>query len=103
MKFTLIAVLAVAEARRHHHPHFIQNVALEGVPPSVGLGHETIPATREDFDNSSGVWKGDWAAYRAKHPHDQDCSISESDNWKGAQQSPNLGNAEVLDSVKEEE
>ena len=70
---------------------FIALVALTatvsaGSPPAVGLGHGTIPSTREDFDNSAGVWKGDWAAYRAAHPADQDCSISESDNWKGAQQ-----------------
>merc|ERR1712203_1342595 len=60
--------------------------AAAGAPPSVGLGHAFIPATREDFDNSKELWKSDWAKYRAAHPHDQDCSISESDNWKGAQQ-----------------
>ena len=27
-----------------------------------------------------------WAKYRAAHSNDQDCGISESDNWKGAQQ-----------------
>ncbi len=26
--------------------------ALEGKPPSVGLGHNVIPATREDYDNA---------------------------------------------------
>merc|ERR1712100_290820 len=45
-----------------------------------------IPANREDFDNAKDLWKNDWAKYRAAHPHDQDCAISESDNWKGAQQ-----------------
>ena len=55
-------------------------------PPSVGLGHAIIPATREDYSNNAELWKGDWAKYRAAHPNDQDCSISESDNWKGAQQ-----------------
>ena len=55
-------------------------------PPSVGLGHKWIPATREDYNNAKDLWKGDWKKYRAAHPNDQDCSISESDNWKGAQQ-----------------
>ena len=55
-------------------------------PPSVGLGHKWIPSTREDYNNAKDLWKGDWKKYRAAHPNDQDCSISESDNWKGAQQ-----------------
>merc|ERR1712028_163103 len=55
-------------------------------PPTVGLGHAVIPATREDFNNAQELWKGDWAKYRPAHPADQDCSISESDNWKGARQ-----------------
>ena len=71
MKFAIAALVAVASA---------------GLPPSAGLGHPIVPATREDFDNAKGVWAGDWAKYRAAHPNDQDCSISESDNWKGAQQ-----------------
>ena len=41
-----------------------------GAPPSVGLGHAVVPATREDFDNAKELWKGDWAKYRAGHPHD---------------------------------
>ena len=44
--------------------------AMRGTPPSVGLGHALIPANREDFDNAKGLWKGDWAKYRAAHPHD---------------------------------
>ena len=43
--------------------------AAAGAPPSVGLGHAFIPATREDFDNSKELWKSDWAKYRAAHPH----------------------------------
>ena len=39
-----------------------------------------------DFDNSKMLYKGDWAAYKKSRPHDNDCSIAESDNWKGAQQ-----------------
>merc|ERR1712071_116266 len=70
MKFAVAALIATVSA---------------GLPPSAGLGHPIIPATREDFDNAKGVWKGDWASYRSAHPNDQDCSISESDNWKGAQ------------------
>merc|ERR1712216_607590 len=60
--------------------------ALLGTPPTVGLGHAYVPSTREDYDNAKELWKGDWAKYRTAHPNDQDCSISESDNWKGAQQ-----------------
>merc|ERR1711935_858696 len=55
-------------------------------PTSRRLGHAYIPATREDYDNAHELWGGDWAKYRAAHPNDQDCGISESDNWKGAQQ-----------------
>merc|ERR1712159_454976 len=71
MKFALAALIATVSA---------------GTPPTVGLGHGYIPANREDYDNAKELWKGDFAKYRAAHPHDQDCSISESDNWKGAQQ-----------------
>ena len=55
-------------------------------PPSVGLGHAHLPATRETYDNAAELWKNNWAKYRAAHPNDQDCSVRESDNWKGAQQ-----------------
>merc|ERR1712166_1451807 len=85
-KFILVALVATAAA---------------AAPPAVGLGHGIIPATREDFDNSKGVWKGDWAKYRAGHPNDQDCSVSESDNWKGAQQCSQSWNAEEPDFAKE--
>merc|ERR1712139_624535 len=61
-------------------------IASAGTPPTVGLGHAYMPANREDYDNAKELWKGDFAKYRGAHPHDQDCSISESDNWKGAQQ-----------------
>jgi len=37
-----------------------------------------------DFDNAKMLYKGDWAAYKKSRPHDNDCSIAESDNWKGA-------------------
>ena len=85
MKFlTIAALFALVEAKHHHHAK--QNVQLEGVPPTVGLGHSVIPATREDYDNAASLWAGNWQKYRAAHPNDQDCSISESDNWKGAQQ-----------------
>jgi len=86
MKFlTIAALFAVAEARHHHH-HNAQNVDISGVPPTIGLGHAVIPANREDYDNAAALWKGNWATYKSAHPNDQDCSISESDNWKGAQQ-----------------
>merc|ERR1711935_321579 len=39
-----------------------------------------------DFDNAKMLYKGDWNAYKKSRPHDNDCSIAESDNWKGAQQ-----------------
>ena len=48
--------------------------------------HALIPANREDFDNGATLWKNDWAKYRAAHPQDQDCAISESDNRNYAQQ-----------------
>ena len=44
--------------------------AYAAAPPAVGLGHGVIPSNREDFDNAAGVWKSDWAAYRAAHGHD---------------------------------
>ena len=83
MKFLAIAALfAAVEAR----PHNYENLEIEAKPPTVGLGHAIIPENREDYDNGATLWKNDWAKYRAAHPNDQDCSISESDNWKGAQQ-----------------
>merc|ERR1711862_501405 len=39
-----------------------------------------------DFDNAKMLYKGDWAAYKKSRPHDNDCSLAETDNWKGAQQ-----------------
>ena len=39
-----------------------------------------------DFDNAKMLYKGDWNSYKKSRPHDNDCSIAESDNWKGAQQ-----------------
>merc|ERR1711924_166514 len=75
--------------------------ASAGTPPAVGLGHAYIPATREDYDNAKELWGADWAKYRAAHPHDQDCSISESDNWKGAQQCSQSWECRVPDSAKE--
>ena len=86
MKFFAIAALFAAVEARHHHHQNVEYVSLAGTPPTVGLGHAYVPATREDYDNAKELWKGDFAKYRAAHPHDQDCSISESDNWKGAQQ-----------------
>ena len=84
MKFFAIAALVAVQAKHHHHN--IENVDISGTPPNVGLGHALIPQTREDFDNAASLWKNDWAKYRAARPHDQDCSVTESDNWKGAQQ-----------------
>jgi len=83
MKSFAIAALVAVQAKHHHHHEYVD---VSGSPPNVGLGHALIPATREDYDNAQSLWKNDWAKYRAAHPHDQDCSISESDNWKGAQQ-----------------
>jgi len=86
MKFFAIAALFAAVEARHHHHHNNEFVALAGTPPTVGLGSAFVPATKEDYDNAKELWKGDWSKYRTSHPNDQDCSISESDNWKGAQQ-----------------
>merc|ERR1712072_107631 len=62
MKFALAALLGLALAGDDDKLHFF------------------------DFDNAKMLYKGDWAAYKKTRPHDQDCSIPESDNWKGAQQ-----------------
>ena len=87
MKFlTYIALIATVSAGHHHKKHGKSLVDVTASPPTVGLGHNVIPENREDYDNGKTLWKGDWKAYRAQHPNDQDCSISESDNWKGAQQ-----------------
>ena len=84
MKTFALAFVAMVAAKHHHNEH--QEVQLMEKPPTVGLGSRFIPWNREDYDNGKELWKGDWAKYRAAHPNDQDCSISESDNWKGAQQ-----------------
>ena len=68
MKFLVIAALFAAVECRH--PHNFQNIEVDGQPPSVGLGHKTIPWNREDYDNSESLWKSDWAKYRAAHPND---------------------------------
>ena len=79
----LVAIFAAVEARR---PHNYENISLTATPPTIGLGHPVIPFNREDFDNGTTLWKANWSTYRKAHPNEQDCSISESDNWKGAQQ-----------------
>ena len=79
MKF--IAALLMAVSARPADNQYINLPA-----PTVGLGHEIIPANREDYDNGKELWSANWAKYRAARPNDQDCGISESDNWKGAQQ-----------------
>ena len=87
MKFYAIAaIVALAEARHHHHNIENLDITEAAKPPTVGLGHGVVPSNREDYDNGATLWKADWAKYRTAHPNDQDCSISESDNWKGAQQ-----------------
>lgn len=86
MKFFAVAAALVAVEAKHHHHHNMEFVDISGKPPAVGLGHAVIPANREEYDNAASLWNNDWAKYRAAHPNDQDCSISESDNYKGAQQ-----------------
>ena len=83
MKFSTITALVATVAARHHNHELVE---VSAAPPTVGLGHSVIPTNREDYDNGATLWKKDWKAYRGAHPNDQDCSISESDNWKGAQQ-----------------
>ena len=82
MKFAVIALVATVAARHHHHEY----VALEARPPTVGLASAFIPAVKEDYDNGKTLWAANYKKYRAARPNDQDCSISESDNWMGAQQ-----------------
>merc|ERR1711988_1464416 len=89
MKFFAIAALFAAVE------------ASAGTPPAVGLGHAYIPANREDYDNAKELWGGDWAKYRAAHPNDQDCGISESDNWRVPNSALNPGSAEVPDFARE--
>ena len=84
MKTIAIAALFAAVSARR--PSNYQNLAIDAAPPTVGLGHEVVPVTREDYDNGKELWKNNWANYRKARPNEQDCSISESDNWKGAQQ-----------------
>ena len=84
MKIIAIAALfAAVDARR---PHNIVNLSLDAPSPTPGLASAIIPANREEYDNGKELFKNDWASYRKARPNDQDCSISESDNWKGAQQ-----------------
>ena len=35
-------------------------------------------------DYATSLWKNDRAKYHAVNPNDQDCSISQSGNWKDA-------------------
>merc|ERR1712070_312743 len=58
MKFFAIAALFAAVEARHHHHHNVEYVSLAGTPPTVGLGHAYVPATREDYDNAKELWKG---------------------------------------------
>merc|ERR1712166_491699 len=54
MKYSLIAVVATVAARHHHHPHNIENIMIPRIPyQPVGLGHEVIPANREDYNNAA--------------------------------------------------
>merc|ERR1719276_742624 len=50
-----------------------------------------------DFDNAKMLYKGDWAAYKKTRPHDNDCSIAESDNWRVSNNALSPGNAEALE------
>ena len=45
-----------------------------------------VAATKGDcgYENAQKYYKCDWNAYKASRPHDNDCSIYESKNWKGA-------------------
>jgi hypothetical protein len=58
-------------------------VVANNLPPGMGP-RGSIPWDYND--NAKQLWGGDWNKYRAAHPYDEDCSISESDNWKGAGQ-----------------
>ena len=56
MKFIALALIAVSSATADDKLHFF------------------------DFDNAKMLYKGDWASYKKSRPHDNDCSIAESDN-----------------------
>merc|ERR1711957_221084 len=96
------ALFAAVEAK-HHHSHNVEYVALAGTPPTVGLGHAYVPSTREDYDNAKELWKGDWAKYRTAHPNDQTAPSPNPTTGRVPNNAPNPGNAEVPDSVKEED
>ena len=68
MKFSAVAIIATLIATTQ---------AVQGVEDKLHFF---------DFDNAKMLYKGDWASYKKSRPHDNDCSIAESDNWKGAQQ-----------------
>ena len=50
--------------------------------PSFCLSHAYIPATHEDYNIITSLWKNDWAKYRVTHPKDQDRSFFESKTLK---------------------
>merc|ERR1712014_389073 len=56
-----------------------------------------------DFDNAKMLYKGDWAAYKKSRPHDNDCSIAESDNWKVPNSALSPGSAEAPECAREED
>merc|ERR1712110_339242 len=74
-------------------------IALLGAAADIPTGQDKLHFF--DFDNAKMLYKGDWAAYKASRPHDNDCSLAESDNWKDAQQCVSHGNAEAPECAKE--
>ena len=88
MKFTLALIAVVAAAE----PAKINETKKALAEPKVNATKAAFAVVQDDklhffdFDNAKMLYKGDWAAYKLTRPHDNDCSIAESDNWKGAQQ-----------------
>ena len=97
--FILAALVAVATANPDHSDHKPANCHGTQDPHCGHAGHDPVEdafvMTSDDdakklhffdFDNAKMLYKGDWTLYKKSRPHDNDCSIAESDNWKGAQQ-----------------
>ena len=74
-------------------------IAMLGAVAAIPTGQDKLHFF--DFDNAKMLYKGDWAAYKASRPHDNDCSLAESDNWKGAQQCVESWYAVVPECAKE--
>merc|ERR1712166_1108475 len=104
MKYSLIAVVATVAARHHHHPHNIENVMIPRIPyQPVGLGHEVIPANREDYNNADSLWKKNWLPTLKLTLTTKIAPLPNPTTGRVLNNAPNPGNAEALECAKEED